>query len=102
MHALCSSRAGLVGFVALLGWGAARVEGQSANPTPRFPTNEDLRHTRALDDPQLSPDGRLVLATVTEPTVDGALERGWRTGDVIAVAGSLYLAGYVLAREGIL
>jgi dipeptidyl aminopeptidase/acylaminoacyl peptidase len=42
-----------------------------------FPTNEDLRHTRALDDPRLSPDGRLVLFTATEPTVDGASTHIW-------------------------
>ena len=39
---------------------------------------------------------------LVEPTVEGALARGWRDGAVIAVAGSLYLAGDVLAREGIL
>lgn len=42
-----------------------------------FPTNEDLRHTRALGDPQLSPDGRMLLFTVTEPTVDGASTHLW-------------------------
>lgn len=42
-----------------------------------FPTNEDLRHTRALGEPQVSPDGRMVLFTVTEPTVDGASTHLW-------------------------
>ncbi len=44
---------------------------------PHFPTNEDLRQTRALGDPQLSPDGHFVLLSVTEPTVDGASSHLW-------------------------
>jgi dipeptidyl aminopeptidase/acylaminoacyl peptidase len=52
-------------------------------PTTHFPTNEDLRHTRALGDPQLSPDGRSVLFAVTEPTVDGASSHLW-VADVAA------------------
>ena len=54
-----------------------RAVAQSAAPAQHFPTNEDLRHTRAVDDPQLSPDGRFVLATVAEPTVDGAKRHLW-------------------------
>lgn len=46
-------------------------------PAARFPTNEDLRHTRALGDPQLSPDGHAVLFSVTEPTVAGAATHLW-------------------------
>ncbi|HEY4130353.1 MAG TPA: hypothetical protein VGM50_07025, partial [Gemmatimonadaceae bacterium] len=46
-------------------------------PSAHFPTNEDLRHTRALGDPHLSPDGRSVLFTVTEPTVAGASTHFW-------------------------
>ncbi|MEO7085796.1 MAG: S9 family peptidase [Gemmatimonadaceae bacterium] len=46
-------------------------------PAAHCPTNEDLRHTRALGDPQLSPDGRLVLFSVTEPTVAGASAHLW-------------------------
>jgi dipeptidyl aminopeptidase/acylaminoacyl peptidase len=45
--------------------------------TPHFPTNEDLRHTRTLTDPRLSPDGRSVLLIVTEPTVDSAVTHLW-------------------------
>ena len=51
----------------------AVIQAQAA----RFPNNEDLRHTRGLEDPQLSPDGRFVLATVVEPTVDGAQRHLW-------------------------
>src|SRR5215831_8142517 len=46
-------------------------------PGAHFPTNEDLRHTRAIADPRLSPDGRMVLFAVTEPTVDGATTHLW-------------------------
>ncbi|MGH7620557.1 MAG: S9 family peptidase, partial [Gemmatimonadaceae bacterium] len=56
---------------------AAPVAAQSASRTPHFPTNEDLRHTRGVDDPQLSPDGRFILATVVEPTADGAQRHFW-------------------------
>jgi dipeptidyl aminopeptidase/acylaminoacyl peptidase len=44
---------------------------------PRFPSSEDLRHTRALADPRLSPDGNHALITVTDPTVDGAKSHLW-------------------------
>lgn len=50
---------------------------QAPTQATRFPNNEDLRHTRGLEDPQLSPDGRFVLATVVEPTVDGAQRHLW-------------------------
>src|ERR1700759_2212566 len=50
---------------------------QGASTAQHFPTNEDLRHTRSIRDPQLSPDGHSVLVTVTEPTVDGALSHLW-------------------------
>jgi dipeptidyl aminopeptidase/acylaminoacyl peptidase len=55
---------------------AAIMAAQTPTGT-RFPTNEDLRHTRALSDPRLAPDGRMVLVTVTEPTVDGASTHLW-------------------------
>jgi len=45
---------------------AAGAEGQ------RYPSNEDLRHVRALVEPRLAPDGRSVLVRV----VDGAAEGG--------------------------
>src|SRR5262249_55875040 len=48
-----------------------------AQTGPHFPTNEDLRHTRLLNDPRLSPDARSVLLTVTEPTVDSAVNHLW-------------------------
>jgi len=44
---------------------------------PHFPTNEDLRHFKALSAPLLSPDGNLVLFTVTEATADGGTSHLW-------------------------
>jgi dipeptidyl aminopeptidase/acylaminoacyl peptidase len=49
-------------------------------PAAHFPTNEDLRHTRTLGDPRLSPDGQSVLFSVTEPTVDSAARHLWIAG----------------------
>ncbi len=45
--------------------------------TPRFPTNEDLRHLKALSSPILSPDGKQVLFTLTHATADGAASHLW-------------------------
>ncbi|GGH14192.1 alpha/beta hydrolase family protein [Silvibacterium dinghuense] len=42
-----------------------------------FPTNEELRHTRSMAQPRLSPDGRSVLLTVTDSTADGARSHLW-------------------------
>ncbi len=44
---------------------------------PHFPTNEDLRHVKGFGGPQLSPDGRFVLFTVTDATADGAKTHIW-------------------------
>jgi len=41
------------------------------------PSNEDLRHIRAISDPQLSPDGRTVLLQMTDSTADGAYTHLW-------------------------
>jgi dihydrofolate synthase/folylpolyglutamate synthase len=40
------------------------------------------------------------VEVLVEPDVDAALDRAWSRGPVIVVAGSLYLAGDVLARLG--
>jgi dipeptidyl aminopeptidase/acylaminoacyl peptidase len=42
-----------------------------------FPSNEDLRHVRAMAQPRLSPDGRSVLIQVTDATADGAKSHLW-------------------------
>jgi dipeptidyl aminopeptidase/acylaminoacyl peptidase len=44
---------------------------------PRFPNSEDLRHIKGIGGPQLSPDGKLVLFTVTDATADGAKSHLW-------------------------
>jgi dipeptidyl aminopeptidase/acylaminoacyl peptidase len=42
-----------------------------------FPTNEDLRHTRALSLPRLSPDAQSVLLQVSDATADGGRSHLW-------------------------
>jgi dipeptidyl aminopeptidase/acylaminoacyl peptidase len=44
-----------------------------------FPTNEDLRHFRSVNDPRLSPDGKQVLYRVTDSTADGGRSHLWLT-----------------------
>jgi dipeptidyl aminopeptidase/acylaminoacyl peptidase len=44
---------------------------------PHFPTTDDLRHLKAIGGPQLSPDGKLVLVTVTDATADGGKSHLW-------------------------
>ena len=44
---------------------------------PHFPTSEDLRHLKAIGGPQLSPDGKQVLFTITDATADGANSHLW-------------------------
>jgi dipeptidyl aminopeptidase/acylaminoacyl peptidase len=50
----------------------------------RFPNSEDLRHVKAIAAPQLSPDGKNVLFTITDSTADGAKNHLW----LIPVTGS--------------
>jgi len=49
----------------------------SSQPAPRFPTNDDLRHIKAISAPLLSPDGKQVLFTVTQSTAEGAGSHLW-------------------------
>jgi dipeptidyl aminopeptidase/acylaminoacyl peptidase len=42
-----------------------------------FPTNEDLRHTRAIAQPRLSPDAASVLLQVSDATADGSRTHLW-------------------------
>src|ERR1700677_4217998 len=69
----------LLGVVAgaALALTACGAHGQATPPAPHFPTNEDLRHLKALGAPSLSPDGKLVLFTVTEATADGGKSHIW-------------------------
>jgi dipeptidyl aminopeptidase/acylaminoacyl peptidase len=48
-----------------------------AAESPRFPSNEDLRHVRAMLQPKLSPDGHSVLIQVADSTADGAKSHLW-------------------------
>ncbi len=62
---------------------ASAAEQPSAPTSPHFPASEELRHLKALGGPQLSPDGKLVLFTVTDATADGARSHLW----LVPVAG---------------
>jgi dipeptidyl aminopeptidase/acylaminoacyl peptidase len=44
---------------------------------PHFPTTDDLRYLKAIGGPQLSPDGKLVLVTITDATADGGKSHLW-------------------------
>jgi hypothetical protein len=54
-------------------------EGQSppADGLLTFPTNEQMRHFKAMGELQLSPDGKRVLVRITEATADGAKSHLW-------------------------
>ena len=56
---------------------AAPIALRAQTPAPHFPTSEDLRHTRAIADPQLSPDGKQAVITVTDSTADGGASHLW-------------------------
>ena len=45
----------------------------------KFPTNEQLRHIKAMADPRLAPDGKEILLRITESTADGAKSHIWLT-----------------------
>ena len=55
--------------------GALSLAQQSA--APHFPTNEELRHIKAINSPLLSPDGEQALFTVVDSTADGAKAHIW-------------------------
>ena len=42
-----------------------------------FPTNEDMRHYKRMSDPQLAPDAKHVLLTITDSTADGGKSHLW-------------------------
>ena len=49
----------------------------SAAEQLRLPTNEDLRHVRAIAAPQVSPDGKHILVALTDDTASGAAGHFW-------------------------
>lgn len=66
-------------FAALLASGILTASAARGADLPggTFPTNEDLRHFRSLDDPRLSPDGHHVLIRIVDSTADGAKSHLW-------------------------
>jgi len=62
---------------------AVRLRAQSA-PAAHFPTSDDLRHTKSIGGPLLSPDGKQALFTMTDATADGAKAHLW----VVATSGA--------------
>ena len=71
-----------------------------------LPVARPLVLTRAPGDRAASPQdladalGSAPTAVLVEPDLDAALTLAWSHGPVIAVAGSLYLAGAVLSLVG--
>lgn len=59
------------------------LEAESA-PAAHFPTTDDLRHLKLMGGPQLSPDGKQALLTVTDATADGGKAHVW----VVATSGA--------------
>ncbi len=53
-------------------------------PAAHFPTTDDLRHLKSMGGPQLSPDGKQALVTITDATADGAKAHVW----VVATSGT--------------
>lgn len=61
-------------FVIALSWtGIASLHAADGGT----PSNEDLRHVRALAEPRVSPDGGRVLIRVTDATADGGRQHLW-------------------------
>jgi len=56
---------------------AASIAATAQSPAPRWPTNEDLRHLRAIRSVALSPDGGRALVGIAESTADGAATHFW-------------------------
>ena len=63
----------IVIVVLLAGAGSVWVRAADAGA----PSNEDLRHVRAIAEPQVSPDGSRVLIRLTDATADGGRHHLW-------------------------
>jgi dipeptidyl aminopeptidase/acylaminoacyl peptidase len=59
-------------FLLHVAFGVAYADAPAA-----FPSNETMRHYRAMDDPQLSPDGKHVLVHVADSAADGGKGHLW-------------------------
>ena len=64
----------LLGALLTLGSSAAAY---GADEKPQFPSNEVMRHFRAMHDPQLSPDGTRALLRIDDATADGGKSHLW-------------------------
>ena len=62
---------------AALSLGASVATFGAADDTPQFPSNEVMRHFRAMHDPQLSPDGTRALLRVDDAAADGGKSHLW-------------------------
>ncbi len=49
----------------------------TAHAQQHLPSNDDLRHLRAIGSPALSPDGKYVVVTLTDATADGGKTHLW-------------------------
>jgi dipeptidyl aminopeptidase/acylaminoacyl peptidase len=56
---------------------SASQETGATQSAPHFPTNEDLRHLKALSNPLLSPDGKQIVFTIAHATADGGGSHLW-------------------------
>jgi dipeptidyl aminopeptidase/acylaminoacyl peptidase len=63
--------------LAVLTTSAGYGQEKAADATPAFPTNEQMRHYKAMGDVKLSPDGQRVLVQITDATADGAKSHLW-------------------------
>src|ERR1700742_5262952 len=72
----------LLTIAALAGSAFAAARAQAADAA--YPSNEDLRHVRAMADPRIAPDGRRVLVRISDSTADGGRGYIW----LVDVAGS--------------
>jgi len=66
----------LMSIVVLSGFACTAVHA-AAPADAGVPSNEDLRHVRAMSEPKLSPDARRVLIKLTDATADGARSHLW-------------------------
>jgi Tol biopolymer transport system component len=64
----------LLGTLLSLSAGFASI---AADETPKFPSNEVMRHFRAMRQPQLSPDGTQALVEIHDAAADGGKSHLW-------------------------
>jgi dipeptidyl aminopeptidase/acylaminoacyl peptidase len=70
-------RSALLPLFLLFTAAALRAQATASAAALSFPTNEQLRHFKTINDPRLAPDGKRILIRVTEATADGAKSHLW-------------------------